>query len=397
MSSSMKVAVWEIKKNLTNKSFIISMLLTPVMMFLFGALPTLLGMLESDRLHTVYLIDEIGLYDALDTKALQNEVELILYDGSRIELEEHVRDIGNASYIIIDQQAADNRVIPLYTAHDGIPNLGGLHNGIQFALQERKLADHGISAEVIALLTGEYVFPTINLEAADDNWTRKAVPAVFAGMILVAVSITGSMTFQSAVQEKKDKMAEVLLSSITPGALMQGKIIGYFVLGLVQIFVWIGFGIPIAQWYFKISVLQYLWIPELGLMLFYALIGYLMYSALFVSIGATVEDIQEAGNFQGMLFILPWLPMFFIGAIIANPSGIVALIGSYFPLSAPGVMLFRLALMNRIPVLDVLISSAVLIVFTWFVVKLAGKIFKTGILLYGKTATPKEILKWLQH
>ena len=195
------------------------------------------------------------------------------------------------------------------------------------------------------------------------------------------------MSFQSAIQEKKDKMVELVLSSIKAEELMRGKILGYFALGLVQVGVWLLFGIPLAQIYFKIPVLQYLLVPEIVPMAFFALAGYLMFSSIFVALGATMEDAQSGSSFQGMIFLIPMLPVFVIGPIIANPSGIIALVGSYFPLTAPGVMLARLSISDNIPYWEVLISALILMVTIMLIMKLAGKLFKIAILMYGKNAS----------
>lgn len=397
MKDSLKVAVWEIKRNIKNKSFLFSIILTPLMMVLFGGLPTLLSMLETSQTQRVYIWDELGIYQGIETQVLDDEIELILHQGFVEELSEMIEGQSNTSYVVLDRTILETQTITLVTADEGIPNLTALRQAITSEIQNLKMMELGLEPDQIESLTGEYAFITVSLERGEEDWTRKIVPAVFAGFILIAVSISGTMTFQSSIAEKKDKMAEILLSSISANSMMQGKIIGYFALGLIQTLVWIGVAIPVAQFYFEIPVLSFLIIPELPLMLFYALIGYLLFSAMFVSMGATIDDIQEAGNFQSIIFILPWLPLFFIGAIIANPNGVVAKVGTYFPLTTPGVMLFRLAFLSRIPVLDVVISSIVLLVTTWLVIRLAGKIFRTGILMIGKNATPKEIWRWIRQ
>ena len=397
MKDSLKVAIWEIKRNIKNKSFLLSIILTPLMMVIFGGLPTLLSMLEASQVQRVYIHDELGIYQAVDAQVPADEIELILHQGSAEELNELIEGQANTSYVVLDQSVLDTRTITLVTADEGLPNLGPLRQAISDQLQTMKMLELGLEADQIETLTGTYAFITLSLERGEEDWTRKIVPAVFAGFILSALSISGTMTFQSSIADKKDKMAEILLSSISANSMMQGKIIGYFALGLIQTLIWIGVAIPVAQIYFKIPVLSFLIIPELPLMLFYALIGYLLFSAMFVSMGATIDDIQEAGNFQSIIFILPWLPLFFIGAIIANPNGVVAKVGTYFPLTTPGVMLFRLAFLSRIPVLDVVVSAIVLLITTWLIIRLAGKIFRTGILMIGKNATPKEIWRWLRQ
>src|SRR5690625_2650449 len=173
------------------------------------------------------------------------------------------------------------------------------------------------------------------------------MPGSFAGIILFSIVISGMMIFQSASQEKKDKIDEIILSSLTPNELMQGKIIGYFVLGIIQVFVWLGFAIPIVIWKFDLPIFEYLFVPELAILLLIAILGYLFFASIFVGIGATIEDVSTSGNFQGMVLMLPFLPFILIGPILSNPTGLVAQIGSYIPFTSPGILIIRLSMLEE--------------------------------------------------
>lgn len=397
MSNSFKVTKWEIKKNITNKSFLVSILLTPIIMIIFGALPTLLERIETDRLYTVYIVDEIGIYSTLENIVPQDEINLIKYTGSPQSLEDKIKGNKHSSYIVFEENILNNNQITIYTADDSMPPTRILNNNINQAFQFMKLNEAGLTHEQINYINSPYALNSVSLEGGDQDFESKVFPAILAGLIYFSIFISGTMTFQSAVQEKRDKMTEVLLSSINPIDLMQGKILGCFVLGMIQVAAWLAFAIPIAHMYLDVPVFNLLLVSELPLMLFYSLIGYLLFSSIFVSMGATVEDLQSAGNFQGILFILPMLPVFFAGAVIANPHGIVARIGSFIPFSSPGVMLLRLVFATKVPTTDLLLSSIILIVTTLLTMKLAGKLFKTAILMYGKNATPAEIFRWIKQ
>ncbi len=397
MGQTFKVALWELKKNLTNKTFLISMGLTPLIMILFGALPTMLESLERNQLDYIYVVDEIGIYEMLEENVDSNQYQLENYEGDVSELQEIAIEEERTSYIIIDEEGFENHSFTLYSGDDSLIPLTGFQAALNQTLQERKLDESGIDREVAAYITTDFSIQQASLLEEDQDILNRLIPGVFAGMILISVFISGTMTFQSATQEKRDKMTEVLLSSVSARDLMQGKIIGYFFLGLIQVGVWAMVGMLVATYYFDVPVLEYLFVRELPLMLLYALIGYLMFSALFVSMGATINDIYAAGNFQGVLIIIPMLPLFFIGAIIQNPHGIVAKVGSYFPLSTPGVMLFRLVIASRIPPLEIVLTLSILVITTIIIMRLAGKIFKTALLMYGKNATPVEIFRWIRQ
>src|SRR5690625_2782026 len=203
------------------------------------------------------------------------------------------------------------------------------------------------------------------------------------------------MIFQSAFQEKKDKIAEIILSSITAKDLMQGKIIGYFALGIIQVLVWMGLLFPMIMWKVDIPILKYLFVPELLILLTIAILGYLMFASLFVGLGATIEDVSTSGNFQGLVLMLPFIPFMLIGPVISDPNGVIAKVGSYIPVTSPGILLLRLTMLEEWPKLEIALCLGILIVSVWLFMKLAGKVFQTGILLYGKNATPREIWRWL--
>lgn len=224
---------------------------------------------------------------------------------------------------------------------------------------------------------------------------EQIVPGIFAGIILFSIIYTGMMTFQSASQERKDKMAEIILSSLTPTELMQGKIFGYFILGLIQVFVWIGIAIPFIVWKFDISILSHLFTFDTVIFLLFSILGYLLFAALFVGLGATIEDISASGSFQGMVLMLPFVPLMFINSILQDPNSTIVKVVSYIPFTSPFVMIFRLTLVEDWIWWEIALSLTILSVSIWICTKLAGKIFKVGIQKYGKNATPKDIWKWM--
>ncbi|SCY33888.1 ABC transporter permease [Alkaliphilus peptidifermentans] len=396
MNNSMKVALWEVKKNLTNKSFLISIILTPLIMIIFGGLPTLLSMLEYNQTHNLYIRDEIGIYQELHQYFDEQEVDLINYSGTLEELKAQGNH-NRTSFVHLDDEIMEVNSISIHALDDSRPPTASIRNALNNIIRNRKMEGLGLTAEQIQQVDTNFDISIITVKGEEEDFLRKMIPAIFAAMIYFSIFFSGAMTFQSSTQEKKDKMVEILLSSVTPGHLMQGKIVGCFILGMIQVVVWLAVGIPIAYLVLNIPIIQLIAIKELPLMIFYALAGYLLFSSIFVSLGATIEDPQSQGNFQGMIFLLPMLPFFFFGPIIANPHGIVAKIGTYFPFSTPGVMLLRLSLANRVPTFDIILSIIIIVITTYFVMKLAGKLFKTAILMYGKNATPQEIFKWIRY
>lgn len=397
MRNILKIAKWEIKRNATNKTFLISIILTPVLMVLFSIVPALLGSLEESKPVTVYVVDEIGVFQSLEAGIDKDRVAVALSSKSPSLLREAIKGKKNEAFVVLDSGVLQNKTIQIYTGTDSSRAMDILNRTLQTVLRDYKLKSFGVSDLDLADLNTPFAFHADPVEGQKESNPAKFIPAVFAAFLLIAIFITGTMTFYSSLQDKKDKMVEILLSSIRAEELMQGKIIGYFVLGLMQVGVWMAFGIPAAQMYFKIPVVKYLFVPELLPMMFFALGGYLMYSAVFVALGATMEDVQSATNFQSTIMILPMIPFFLIAPIMSDPSGMVARVGTYFPLTTPGVMLLRLSISQHMPVWELLLSGAVMLLAILGISKLAGKIFKAAILMYDKNASAKQVLDWVKE
>ncbi|RWZ60166.1 ABC transporter permease [Halobacillus fulvus] len=407
MRNSLKVAKWEYKRNIKNKSFLISLALTPILFILFATLPTLLSNTGNDDAATIYVHDEVNVLGELQDEAEPLGWNVQSAPVNQQAMMERVEDEENTAYLHITEEAVREGSVEVYTSDESDDLLQEL-SMIQGPIRTYQLSRLDLSEEQInAINKGINFIPAQSdprestseggTETSSADPLERLVPGIFAGIILFSILITGMMIFQSASQEKKDKVAESILSSITPNDLMQGKIIGYFGLGLTQVFVWSGFALPLMVWLLDdVPIIEYLFVPELALLVFIAILGYLLFAAIFVGIGATIEDVNASSNFQGIIMLLPFLPFFFIGPVLSDPEGIIATIGSYIPITAPALLLVRLSVLEAWPWVDISLAIVILLISVWLFMKLAGKVFQVGILMYGKNATPQEIWKWLR-
>ncbi|MFA1822125.1 ABC transporter permease [Virgibacillus oceani] len=416
MRNTKKVAKWEIKRNMKNKTYLIGLFLTPVLIIGFYALANLFGggdeEAESEPVD-VYINDQLQIFTEIEQTVEQSGFDWNLEetDLAEADMEETLENSEDTAYLFVDERALDDGIVPVYTSEDIDQFFTNQVQLLETPIQTMQMAQLGLSEEELA-----FVFRGVSFEetsagetggdigdsgAADsgiftEETAERAIPGIFAGFIMLSIVFTGMAIFQSASLEKKDKIAEIILSSVTPGELMQGKIIGYFVLGIIQTVVAIAIILPLLIWQIDFPFMDYVLVPELALLLLIAVLGYLLFASVFVGVGATMTDVSTAGNFQGMVMMLPFLPFIFIGPVFSDPSGLMAQIGTYIPFTSPGVLLMRMSLLDEWPWGEILISLAILIVSVWLFMKLAGKIFKVGILLYGKNATPGEIWKWIR-
>ncbi|GAK10209.1 ABC-type Na+ efflux pump, permease component [Geomicrobium sp. JCM 19038] len=269
---------------------------------------------------------------------------------------------------------------------------------VEQLLQSTQLEQVGVEqAERELVLSTSVPVQTISSSGDGNEWLEDIIPAAFAGIVLLSIIMTGMMTLNSSMQEKKDKMAETLLSSVSANQLMQGKILGYFVVGMAQVAVWLLLVIPFAEIFSDFTIIEHLFTPITLLYLLYAILGYLLFASMYVALGATMEDASTASNLTGMMMMLPFLPFALVWVFISDPNGIVSIVASYFPFSASAAMIVRIVMLDELPVLEIVISLLVLVVFVWFMMNAAGKVYRTAMLMSGKNVTPGEIIRMIRH
>ncbi|WP_339212942.1 ABC transporter permease [Ornithinibacillus sp. FSL M8-0202] len=408
MRNSMKVAKWEIKRNLKNKSFVIGLFLTPLLILAFGFLGSLFGSDSESTEVTIFVNDQMNVFDLMEETADQYDLDWVLHqtDLTENEIQEELENGENTAYIFLNSESLESGAIPVYTTEDMPSSFSSEVNLLAGPLQQQRISQLDLTDEELAIISTNVLFEEVAVDeimtedgqesVLEENPLENIVPGLFAGIILFSIVITGMMIFQSASQEKKDKIAEIILSSVTPSELMNGKIIGYFVLGIIQVVVLLLFVVPFAAFKIDEPVMEYLLVPETLLLVLIAILGYLLFASIFVGIGATMADMSTSGNFQGLVMMLPFLSFVLIAPVLSDPSGLVAKVASYIPFTSPGVLIMRLTVLEEWPWIEILIALAVLLISIFVFMKLAGKIFKVGILMYGKNATPGEIWKWIR-
>ena len=395
MRNAWKIASWEVLRNLTNKQFIFGLIITPLIMALFIVVPVFLERMNQPSEITYYVVDELGAADTLKELLPTHVVLVEAEPGS--DLRELVLSKKGAGYFLLQESFVTTGQLELFCNDSNSQAVSSLRQALTALLQQLRLAGSRVSPEELALLTASAQVQQVPLkEEAQPQTMHLVVSSVFTGLVYFLVFTSGTMLMQSAVQEKRDRMAEVVLSSISPRELMQGKIVGHFLLGLIQLGFWLALGLPFAVRFLDFPILEALRAVNLPVILAFGLGGYLLFSALFVGLGATMEDLQSAGNAQSIVIMLPMLAFLFLGPVISNPNGSIAVFASLFPLTSSAIMMLRSGF-TAVPLWQQLLSAALLLITAFITMRASAKIFRVGMLMYGKNATPKEVWKWLRY
>lgn len=400
MKKPAKIAGWEIMQNLRNKQFIIGVFLTPVLILVFGGLPSFLQRFsEPDEHKFLYAAEETAVHEYIQSieQGWENELTLFHHTGDPDELEAAAEEAGADGYFILDSAFLERGEVYLYTFDTTMDNFPQLNTLLSDALQQHRLEQHGIGREVAEDITASASLIPVSLEGEDEDMGARLISAlIFGGGFFFLILTSGTMLLQSALKEKKEKMTEIILSSTSPGSLMAGKMVGHLVLGIIQLGVWLGIGLPLAEYFFDFPLLEAFFNPALPLFILFGLLGYLLFAAIYIGVGATMEDMQSASNAQSIVFMLPVLPVILAGPVFTNPTGIIARVASQFPLTSPIIVIARIAL-GAISTWEIILSASILIVTSILLTFLAAKIFRVGMLMYGKSASPGEVLRWLRY
>ena len=428
-----------------NKSFVIMTFLSPILMVGMIVLIAYLSQINDSEKRVVAILNES---DYFQSDFLNNSrVSFVHYYNIELtEAKDSVENMGFSGLLYIPddqnfQLAAANAV---FYSEDA-PNtmvLDHIENIFQAELRKNRLIDIGLSDEEFESVNSQFEIRTstysgeLNLKGI--NELKAFFGGAFGYLIMMFIIIYGGFVMRSVIEEKTSRIIEVIISSVKPFQLMLGKIIGTSLAGITQFAIWIVsasmllfvvlmiFNInapfstasasiatesvsPIAppspdvdklQLYAE-EIFQLPWLLLIVFFVIYFILGYLIYSSIYAAIGAAVDNETDTQQFIFPI-ILPLMLAIYVGffSVFSNPHGPIAVGFSLFPLTSPIVMLMRLPGGigdGGVPVWQLLLSLVFLIVTFIGIVWLAAKIYRVGILMYGKKPTYKELYKWLKY
>jgi ABC-2 type transport system permease protein len=226
-----------------------------------------------------------------------------------------------------------------------------------------------------------------------DDWFYFLVPMIAGIAFIIAMFTAGGYLMQAVVEEKENRTMEVLVTSVSPGEFMTGKIVGDLAIGLTQILAWIIFVTLLVQLgRADLEFLQGVRFSPRSILLFCVVMvpAFVMLAGLMAAIGATVAEAREGQQVVGLLSLPLWIPYMLTAALMGNPNSPLAVGMSLFPLTAPLTMVMRDG-MTILPAWQIAASGAILILSAAGAVWLAGRAFRLGMLRYGKRLSWREL------
>jgi len=421
-----------------NKSFVVMTFLSPV---LFVAIAGFIGYLSSMKAETkrIAIHDETGLFAADFLKENKKGAEFRYLNLSEMDVKALKDSITkeNFSGLIVIPKTKNNK--DLETKIEFISNnspsisfIEGTQKIIGTKITKLNLESAKLDTLAIQKAQSEVNIHLVKASGEESlkglNEIKIAIGGAFGYLIMMFIIIYGNMVMRSVIEEKTNRIIEIIISSVKPFQLMIGKIVGTSLAGLLQFIIWaiIGLGLMFAaSAFFGVNVgptarvspelmqaaqhelsgsaqmyIAELWnLPITSILtgfIVYFIGGYFLYSSFYAAIGAAVDNQTDSQQFL-LPIIMPLILSVYIGffTVVNDPHGSVAVIFSMIPLTSPIVMLMRLPF--GVPWWQIVISVSLLFATFFLVVWFAAKIYRIGILMYGKKPTWKELYKWLKY
>jgi ABC-2 type transport system permease protein len=436
MSKMLVVLKREYLQVVKSKSFLIGIVLAPLFMIAIVILPMWLAGAKSSSGEKLSIIDQSG--EGIGRKFVKAIKEYKLEDSDKdyyilkdlVEIEPG-DDISLNFFMdslrtqIIDQQLKYFLVIrpDAHLLDSNIYLVTNSDNFVSFSRFERKvsnvLSTMRLEASDINISIDSALIITRRIDLAVQDAKGEAIPfqikyfsaIIFAGIIMGMILAYGQLVMRSVIEEKNSRIMEVLVSSVSPFQLMFGKVLGLGAATFTQVAVWVAVGSLIysqkAALDISPSIDRILFNPVIVIFLALFLIsGYILFSTLFALIGSMVNSEKEAQGYVMPISLVLVAPFILGLSIVQDPNSTLAIVLSMIPIMAPTMMMMRLVFI--VPTLseysltsgivgEAIISLAIVVVTILGTVWLTAKIFRVGILMYGKRPTLPEIIRWVRH
>jgi ABC-2 type transport system permease protein len=405
MNKTLLIFKHEFRHAIKRKGFIIMTLIVPVLALLaIGIFQLVSSIIEPSEVETTTIgyVDEAGGFDQYTT---QGDIELVRFDTTDEATAALIND-NVSEYFVIPADYISTGVINRYTLERQLETPTSIATVIKNFLTSNMLADKVPPETVYRIeaplsLTITTLTETGEVATEQGGWGNVIVPGIFGFLLAFSIifSAAGYM-LSGLVDEKENRLIEVLLSSVSTRQLLTGKVLGLGAIGLIQVAVWLG-SLPLllnlASSTFGgfFSAIQ---LPGnfIVLGLVYFILGYLFFAVVAAGIGAISTNTQEGNQLIGILTVPVFIPFWFGSLLFIFPNNPIWVVLTIFPVTAPTTAMLRLGV-SGVPAWELAVSIAVLVLSIIGVLFITIKIFRTYLLMYGKRPKLGEIVRYLRQ
>ena len=405
MNKTLVILKHEFLKTVKRRGFVIMTLAIPLLALLaiFGFQAFQGNGEETPVTQTVAVgyVDEVGIFNDYQ---LQGNVLLIGYDNPETAFNSMLDD-DTSQYFIIPSDYLSTGVVNRYTLSRELEPPSEVWHAIGDFLVANLLAgesDKQLVERVQYPLSMSSTTLDTTGQVAEDQGGYGAfiVPYIFSILLVMAIFTSSGYLLQGLGEEKENRIMEVLLSSVSPRQLITGKVLGLGAAGLIQILIWLISARFIAGMASSTigGILSSLQVPTdfLVISLIYFILGYFLFAIIMAGAGAIGANAREGQQYSLLFIWAAVVPFFFISSIMENPDGTIAQVLTFFPFTAPITAIIRMG-MTDIPLWQMAISAGLMLLTILGMLWLVAKIFRTFLLMYGKTPKLGEVVRYLRQ
>ena len=414
MNKSLVVARWEYVEKLKSKAFLIGLFVTPIIMVSMGILPGLFASQEDKETRVIGIIDLSGeiavpLAERMQSKhtlpnGQPNYLVQTIASGKDVSLDEAEAE---ANAMVLRDQIEGYCIIRGSLLLDSLveyraKNVGDfritnrLEENLKTIISEKKLASLGLDPALLKQLKVPLEIKTVKLsksgEQEESGFERVFFSAyIFLMMLFFLIVTSGQLLVRSLIEEKSNRIVEVLVSSCSPTELMVGKVLGLSGLGLTQMAFWALMGLAVSL-NFGIT-----FVPsgQILLLVLYFILGYLFYAAVFIAVGSPLTTEQEAQQVNSYLVLMLIVPIVLALPAMQHPNATWLKVLTYIPFLTPTMMALRIPIQTP-SAGEIIATTLLMLVSIAGAMWAAGRIFRIAILATGKRPKLQEIISWVR-
>jgi ABC-2 type transport system permease protein len=408
MSKTAIVIRKEYLERVKSKGFIISTILIPVLMASFIVIPILVTLLSRDSKTVIAIHDATGKYQSAIEAAFEKQetLSMIWVDWQKeSEREATLKGIETGKitgYLLLKE--VDGKLEAVYTAKNIVDFSINrkIESTIQKAVSRLALKNKGFTDDEIAMLEKPIELKTQKISGSsqgDKGALSEFLLAYVMVMLIYGTLLTYGITVMSSVmEEKSSKVMEVLIASVKPFELMVGKVVGIGLVAFTQYLIWAVVVFALSAMSLQYNAKFQFDLSPMLLVYFvlYFVLGYLIYATLYAAVGSAFENPQDAQSLTTPITFLIIIPIVAMNYVISKPDSVASVILSLVPFFSPILMMGRLTITD-VPLWQVLLSIGLMVGTFYAVMLFSAKVYRIGVLMYGKKPSLAEVLKWLKY
>jgi ABC-2 type transport system permease protein len=411
-----------------SRGFLFGTVASPLILILYMTVPALMVKMSSHQTHQIALLDQFGdevLCQRIEqlltrhndeTRVAEKQGETDRYEVRREQaatpaefaakqklLNEQLENGQLTAYIVLPPDALQQKNLPYFAKNVGdLTTKGRVNDAVNDGIIERRMAIAGLDASRVNDLSRSVDLDTINRQGQREEGQTFFLTFGMVMAIYVSILVYGITVMRGVIEEKQWRIIEVLLSSVKPIQLMLGKLIGIGMVGLTQFAVWAA----TASLLSVLGTMPFLGsgkipLPSLSPMLLfffvlYFLLGYFLYATLYAMVGAIVSNEEDGQQMQIPVTMTIVIPIMISALVMQDPNSLTSTLLSFVPFFSPILMFMRISFQTP-PAWQIALSIVLMLATIGALLWLAAKIYRVGVLMYGKRPTLPEVARWLKY